>query len=411
MTASADSIPSAGTSSSNLLGWTVVAFGFVAIAFSYAARALLGLVMPIWESELGWSRSLISSGGALALIVMALAAPVAGDLVDRFGPRKLLAAGLVILAAGLLSTTVSVEPWHFLISFGVVSGIGFGVVAVNAVFAAVAPYFDRNRGFVLGVVDSGSTIGQFLLVPAAALLLALFDWRLGFVAIALICLALVPLAWRGLPRQAAAVEAAQGVEPAARGRIAGLAASPAFHLLFWSFVLCGFTSSGVIETHFLPYAAFCGFAPVAAAGAFGFLSGVNLVGILLAGWLSDRMHRPLLLAIIYAARALTFVLLMNVGTDSARLYLFAGLFGLFDYATAPVVASLVASHLGLRVMGLAMGILSAGHAVGAAAGALAGGVVFDFYGGYRELWLFSVTFALLAAVIAVCLKERRPALA
>lgn len=390
-------------------GWTVVGFGFAAVALSYAARALLGLVMPIWEAELGWSKSLISTGGAMALVVMAVAAPVAGDVVDRFGPRKLLAAGLAILALGLVLTTLSVEPWHFLVSFGLVSGIGFGIVAVNALFAAVAPYFASGRGFALGVVDSGSTVGQLLLVPAAALMLGFYDWRVGFAALAFACLALVPLAWRVLP--ASAATSAGGARAGAvspRGRLASLARSPVFHLLFWSFVLCGFTSSGVIETHFLPYASICGFGPVTAAGAFGFLSGVNLVGILLAGWLSDRMHRPTLLAVIYGARALTFILLMNVGADPMLLYLFAGLFGLFDYATAPVVASLVSSHLGLPVMGLAMGLLGAGHSIGAAAGALAGGLVFDFFGSYRELWLFSAAFAVLAALVVVFLRERPP---
>lgn len=395
-----------------LVGWTIVAYGFLAVGFSSTARALLSLAMPLWETELGWSRSLVSTAGALALLVMAVTSPIAGNFIDRFGPRKLLTAGFAILACGLALTTVSTQPWQLLLSFGVISGVGFGVVAVNAFFAAVAPYFHRRRGFALAVVDSGSTVGPLIFVPLAALLLSGFGWRFEFIAMALACLAMAPLAWRLLPTTSGKQAPEEhGKEGQLKSRLLGLARSPVFNLLFWSFFLCGFTSSGVIETHFLPYAAICGFGGVEAAGAYGILSGINLVGILVAGWLSDRMSRPLLLGVIYGVRSLSFLLLMQVGNDLSQLYLFSAIFGLFDYATAPVVASLVASHLGIRVMGLSMGLLGAGHALGAALGALAGGLVFDFYDSYSGLWAMSTAFAVLAGLIAVFIPRapRQPA--
>jgi MFS family permease len=93
-------------------------------------------------------------------------------------------------------------------------------------------------------------------------------------------------------------------------------------------------------------------------------------------------------------------LLIQVGNDLSLLYLFSALFGLFDYATAPVVASLVASHLGVRVMGLSMGLLGAGHSLGAAIGAFSGGLVFDSFGSYRGLWLMSIAMAVLAGLVS-----------
>jgi MFS family permease len=374
----------------------------MAVAISATARALLSLAMPLWETEQGWSRSLISSAGALALLVMALTAPVAGNFIDRFGPRKLLTAGFVILGLGLLLTTVSVAPWQLLVSFGLVSGVGFGVVAVNAFFAAIAPYFVEQRGFAMAVVDSGSTVGPLILVPVAALLLTGFGWRFEFVTMAVACIAMAPLAWYLLPvTSGKKQDGGDRSDENLSRRLIELIRSPVFNLLFWGFFLCGFTSSGVIETHFLPYAQICGFNAVTAAGAYGFLSGINLVGILAAGWLSDRVNRPLLLAAIYVIRSLSFILLIQVGNDVPSLYLFAALFGLFDYATAPVVASLVASHLGVRVMGLSMGLIGAGHSLGAAIGAFAGGVLFDTFSSYRGLWLMSIAMAVLAALISV----------
>jgi MFS family permease len=86
--------------------------------------------------------------------------------------------------------------------------------------------------------------------------------------------------------------------------------------------------------------------------------------------------------------------------ETAILWVFAFLFGLFDYATVPPTASLAASHLGKARVGTAMGIISAGHSIGAALGAFAGGYLFDLTGGYAWLWSSSFGLALAAAMIA-----------
>jgi MFS family permease len=149
----------------------------------------------------------------------------------------------------------------------------------------------------------------------------------------------------------------------------------------------------------------CGFAPVPSATAYGLLSGVNMVGMIAAGWFSDRAHRPSLLAFIYLVRAGAFVLLMNVGTSYPLLLGFSIVFGLFDYSTVPVTASYIAARLGVRNLGLAMGILSAGHAVGGALGAWSGGLLFDMSGGYMALWRLSIGLALAAVILVVLLSD------
>jgi MFS family permease len=160
---------------------------------------------------------------------------------------------------------------------------------------------------------------------------------------------------------------------------------PVFHLLFWSYTICGFTTSGIIEVHLLPYAAACGFPPLESATAYGVLSAVNLGGMVLSGWLTDRMNRPLLLGSIYILRGLAFILLIWAARDISLLFVFAVAFGLFDYSTVPVTASLAASHIGMRSLGLTMGLLSAGHALGAAAGAYLAGLLYDLAAHYFGL--------------------------
>jgi MFS family permease len=119
------------------------------------------------------------------------------------------------------------------------------------------------------------------------------------------------------------------------------------------------------------------------------------------------MNRPLLLGGIYIMRALSFILLMYIADDPALLFIFAVAFGLFDYSTVPVTASLVASHIGLRIMGLTMGILSAGHALGAAVGLFLAGRIFDLFQHYAWTWSASLGLALVAGVLCFLIRENR----
>jgi MFS family permease len=386
--------------------WTIVVIAFFALSLSYSARSALQVAMPFWQSEFGWSRSLVSAGGAAALITSGLLAVVGGTLLARVGARSVLAAGLVALAIGLAATAaISGVAWQFLTIYGGLVAIGYGLVSQSVVSTMIAWSFTERRGLATGIANSGATAGQLILLPVLAEMFASFGWRSAYFGLgvaSLLMLALVLLLMMG------------GVEPGAPSRrtegsasLRDLVVSPVFHALFWSYVICGFTTSGVIETHFVPYAILCGFPPVTGATAFSLLMAVNFGGVVLAGWLSDRVHRPMLLGSIYILRGLTFFLLMNITNDPTMLAAFAVMFGLFDYSTVPVTASIAASHLGLRVMGLAMGLLAAGHAVGGAAGALFAGRMYDVFARYDGVWLTSVGVAIFAGLICFTIRENR----
>ncbi|MGD9744032.1 MAG: MFS transporter [Hyphomicrobium sp.] len=388
----------------------IISFGFTALAIVCAARAAVGLMMPVWEADLGWSRSFISGGIAIALIMMALLAPFAGRLVDRQGSRNVLVAGLLILAAGCALLAVTNSAWVFVIALCGLSGIGFGLVATHVVSTAVEQQMDRNQGLGIGIATSGATAGQFLILPLVAVMMTTLSWRWSYVALALLSVALAAAIFWLLPRATPKTVAQAAVRKIdIRADLGLVLRKPVFHILFWSYFICGYTTSGVIEVHFIPYASFCGFTPVASATAFGILSGASGLGMIFAGWLTDRMNRPLLLGMIYLLRAVTFVLLVYVGADYQALLLFSVLFGIVDYSTVPVTASLVASHIGLRVMGLAFGLISAGHQIGGALGAYMGGYLFDLYAQYAWVWWSSLALAVLAGLMCFMIRERQTA--
>ena len=385
----------------------VIALGFLALAMAYTARAVLGLAVPVWEEQMGWSRNYVANVAAIALLVMAVVAPLSGIILDRKGLRFTLLIGLIAVCLSCIVVSISESRWLLFIGFGVIGGVGFGIVATHVVAAAVARVYPRNVGLATGIATSGSTAGQFLFVPLIAILLGSFSWQWGFVGIAIGTAILIPFVWL-IPddKPAEEPETVNSSDGYWKSDMLKIACSPVFHLLFWSYLICGYTTSGVIETHLLPYASFCGFAPLPSATAYGLLSAINLVGMIGVGWLTDRMNRPLLLGCIYIIRGLTFYVLLNVGTSYETLLLFAVVFGAVDYSTVPVTTSLVASHLGLRVVGFVMGLLTAGHQIGAAIGASLGGYFFARNATYDLVWISSIALAVIAGVLVFLLKEK-----
>lgn len=392
--------------------WVVVWLCFAVLSIVMSARQVVAIMTDDWTRTLGWSKTFISSGQSVALVMVAIVAPIAGNLADRYGARLMLTAGLLVVAAGLLIFAAYPIAALYIIGYGLVGGVGFATANMHLISTAVAKLFTEQRGLATGIANSGATAGQFITVPLVTAGLAYVSWRWSILAVAVVCLVMAVVIWVALkpPEGADAEEREALAEPqeALWTRLKFLLTNPTFHILYWSFFICGVTTTGAIETHFLPYAAFCGFPPVPASGVYGAVMAINLAGMFLSGWLTDRVNRPLLLGSIYIVRSFSFLVLMQVGTSYEMLILFAFIYGIFDYSTVPPTASLAASHLGLKIMGLAMGLISGGHALGGALGSFMGGYLFDLFARYTEMWWAAFGTAVLAGIMVFFLKEDRP---
>ena len=309
--------------------------------------------MAEWTSEFGWTKASISSVMTVTLVFMAGLAPLVGYAIDRSGPRVILTGGLVLVGASSAVLAGMECMLAFIIGFAgsARSASAWSPPTRSAARSRAASTSDQGRA--VGIATSGSTAGQFVFMPILGLVLAGGGWRLGYEALAGACLVVAIVAWWLLRNAGAATAArgpAEGTEESFVTRVGYLLRRPAFHGLFWSFLLCGYTSTGVVETHLIPFAQFCGIPPAPSALAFGILMGVNTLGMIAAGYLTDRMNRTVLLASIYFFRSLTFLMLPLLIDETAVLWVFAFLFGVFDYATVPPTASLavVASRQGAR---------------------------------------------------------------
>lgn len=391
--------------------WVVVWLCFAVLSIVMSARQVVAIMTDDWTKTLGWSKTFIGTGQSVALVMIAIVAPIAGNLADRYGARVMLTLGLLVVAAGLLLFAAFPVAALYIVGYGLVGGVGFATANMHLISTAVAKLFTEQRGLATGIANSGATAGQFITVPLVTAGLAYVSWRWSILAVAVVCLVMAVVIWVALkpPAGSEAEDKAVLAEPqeALWTRLKFLVTNPTFQILYWSFFICGVTTTGAIETHFLPYAAFCGFPPVPASGVYGAVMAINLAGMFLSGWLTDRVNRPLLLGSIYIVRSFSFLVLMQVGTSYEMLILFAFIYGIFDYSTVPPTASLAASHLGLKIMGLAMGLISGGHALGGALGSFMGGYLFDLFARYTEMWWAAFGTAVLAGIMVYFLKEDR----
>jgi MFS family permease len=391
----------------NPRGWLIVVFMFGALSLVFSARAALGMIMPTWEQDLGWARTFISTGGSVVLVFMTLISPLAGNLLDKVGPRPVVTAALLCVGASLAATSIMTEQWQFIVLFCIIGGLGYGSLAAPQASATIGQIFDEHRGLATGIATSGASGGLLVILPLLAALIGWIGWRYSFAGFGLLVMAMAPVAWFLITPASRTDASTGGIASPLGTRLRMILRNTTFWLLFVGFVICGFTTTGVIEVHLIPYAISCGFPRFESATALGVLSAFNMAGMILAGYLADKVNRPLLLGAIYFFRALSFLILMNITGNRELLFLFAIMFGVFDYSTMPVLASIVGTHIGVGVMGLTLGLLFAGHSAGAAVGAFMGGYFFDAFQSYEWVWIASIALALVAAVVSWMIRETR----
>ncbi len=390
-------------------GWVVVAALFLMLSVVIAARSSIGLMMPFWNQDLGWSIGFISTAGAVMLVLMAVFAPIGGFLIDYYGYRLIFGVGMSQISLAFILCAFMNEPWQLILLFSVIGGIGFAIISPSLVATAVAQFFNRKFGLAASIATAGSTGGQLALMPLLGFLVVSISWRPSFVYVGLCILFtmfVVQFLVRGRPpikKSAAEQLNYQSVI----NTLAFLLRDRTFWLLAIGFFICGFTTVGAVKIHLIPYAVFCGFLPLEGTFAYGILSAFSLVGMILCGHYSDKFNRPALLATIYFMRALTFILLLYATDNLIMLYVFAALFGIFDYATFPIVASLVATNIGRKVMGVSMGMIFASHSFGAALGSFSGGFLFEIFNRYDWAWIVSFGLALIAAILSLIIRETR----
>ena len=407
--------------------WVVAGITFAALVCAAAFRSATGVLMEPVEGEFGWSRGVTSGAVTLNLVLFGLTAPFAAALMERFGLRRVVAAALALVAAGLGLTVLMTAAWQLVLLWGLAVGLGTGSMALVLGAIVANRWFVHRRGLVMGIFSAASATGQLAFLPLIASLVAGGGWRTASLGIAASALVLVPLVLLLMADSPAAVGTTPyGAPPAAgEGRVgpaptaqqehaapevsagrtavrtlADASRTGVFWLLAGTFFVCGWSTNGLIQTHFVPAAHDHGMPATTAAGLLAVVGLFDIVGTIGSGWLTDRVDPRLLLLAYYGFRGLSLLVVPTVLGPDVRpsLFLFIVFYGLDWVATVPPTVALCRTHFGVERSGVVFGWVFAAHMVGAGIAASFAGAVRESQGDYRMAWYTAGALCAVAAV-------------
>ncbi|MFI9801550.1 MFS transporter [Streptomyces sp. NPDC052302] len=403
--------------------WFVAAVAFVTILGAAAFRSLPGLLIDPLNADFGWSRGTIGAAVSINLALYGLTAPFAAALMDRFGIRRVVAVALVLIAAGSGLTYWMTAAWQLLLCWGLLVGLGTGSMALAFAATVTNRWFTERRGLVTGILTAASASGQLIFLPLLSWMVEEHTWKPAVVTVALTALAVVPFVWLLLRDHPADVGLAPyGTEefvpkpPPARGAarravtvLVSAARTGPFWLLAGTFAICGASTNGLIQTHFVPAAHDHGMPITAAASLLAVIGVFDVVGTVFSGWLTDRFEPRRLLAVYYALRGVSLLFLPMLLAPSVHppMLFFIVFYGLDWVATVPPTVALCREQYG-DDSAIVFGWVLASHQVGAALVAFLGGVARDVFGTYDMVWYASGALCAAAALMALVIR-RRPA--
>jgi len=384
--------------------WVIVAAGGFLGCIAIGAMFSLPVFLRFIAKDTGWSVAAISGAMTIGFLAMAVGSMAWGNLSDRFGPRPVVMAGSVLLAAGLAlaSRTTNLLAFQFL--FGIV--VGGACAAIFApMMACVTGWFDTHRSLAVSLVSAGIGVAPMTMSPLAAWLISHHDWRTSMQIIAgLVAVLMIPAALlvRRPPGLESNAPAAIEIEPQAGMSLRQAIGSPQFIILLATNFFCCATHSGPIF-HTVSYAITCGIPTIAAVSIYSLEGLAGLGGRVAFGLMGDRFGAKRVLVsglLLQAFGALAYVFVRQLD----EFYAAAALFGFVYGGVMPLYAVLARENFPLRMMGTVIGGTAMAGSLGMATGPVAGGLIYDTFASYTWLYVGSSAMGLGAFLIAMTFK-------
>jgi len=402
-------------------GWYIVGIAFIAVGMAYGYRYIFGVFFPAMLHEFHWSRTALSAALSLSMLVNAVFEPVAGTLVDRYGPRWLLSAGAVLVGVALMLISRISELWQLYLIYGVLVAIGVNGMGIVVNTTMVNNWFLQKRGTALGILAAGAGVGTLIFSPLAERLIAAFGWRGAFIVLGLLVIVLVvpstlfvaktkpedigevPDGKTSTPKPGSQPKRPVIVRPDVNLSFGEIVRSPAYYMLIASGI-CFAIAWFQITTHQVIYAVGLGISQANAAAAFGLVGGVSVIAKLGFGvWadrLYDRKYAPAVGLAFFALGNIILLMTKNVIT----LYVYAIVLGI-GYGGNALAGTVLGDRFGRASFGKALGFMSVGTAIGAALGPVLGGRIYDVYQSYALAWQIGVALSIVAFLLMLFLPK------
>lgn len=399
--------------------WVMVAAGGLITALSLGVRSTFGLLLEPIASGLGTDLGSIALAVAVQNLLWGFSQPVAGALSDRYGAPIVLAGGGLLYAVALILMATAQSPGAILLSGGFLAGIAIGAASFAVVLSAVgrnAP--PERRSMLLGVVSAVGSLGQFVLIPVARLLLDGGSWQRATVILGLLLLPIIaasPLMRalklepaEGTDRTGAAADSEGDVVhvPTLREDLVKARSAPSYLLLNAAFFTCGFHVT-FIGVHLAGYVTTINLSPSVASNALALIGLFNVVGSLLVGWLGQRFAFTRILAVIYGLRAVGIAVFVLTPPSATATIIFGITMGVLWLSTVPPTSAMVTEQFGPTNSGALFGVVFLSHQLGAFLGAWLGGELFDRTGSYIVMWWLAAALGVFAMAMHLLISDGR----
>lgn len=366
-------------------------------------RQSTGLFVSPINTDTGLGIVNISFALAIGQFVWGAVQPITGMIADRYGPGRVLAGGILILVAGTALTPFMTSTFGLVVSMGILSAMGAGACSFSVLIGAVSQYVPASsRGTASGVINAGSSLGQFVFAPVAQKLIGSVGWMGAQWSLALIALAALPITrlMRRSPEAAAARSGGAGLGAAIREAFR----DRSYLLLHAGFFTCGFHIAFLV-THLPGEVALCGLPASVASWSLALIGLANIVGSLAAGYAVNRVRSKYILFWMYASRALLVLIYLAAPKTAWTFYLLAIGLGLTWLGTVPPTAGVVGKLFGVRYLATLFGMTLLSHQIGGFFGAWLGGLAVDQTGSFLWMWYADAVLALFAALVNLPIRE------
>ena len=382
----------------------VLVCGAAVVTLSMGTRHAFGLwLQPVTQAQ-GWTRETFALAIAIQNLTWGLAGIFSGMAADRFGAFRVVIAGGLLYALGLVGMAYSTTG----LMFGITAGLMLGTAQAGTTYAVIYGVIGRNvsaerRSWAMGVAAAAGSFGQFLMVPTSGLLISSIGWQQALVALAGMSLFIIPLAW-GLREPGFAdggvVHRDQTILQALREAFK----YPSFQLLMAGYFVCGFQVV-FIGVHMPSYLKDHGLAPEVATTALALIGLFNVFGTYAAGALGQRLAKRHILSAIYLLRSVTITLFLAAPLTPASVYLFSAVMGVLWLSTVPPTNAVIAQIFGVQYLSMLGGFVFLSHQIGSFLGVWLGGRLYDATGSYDIVWWISIALGLLAALANLPVRE------
>lgn len=393
----------------NLLAGAVLAICFTLTLLAAGMNLSFSVFLLPLEKALSADRGEVSSIISVALLLAGLMSPVTGTLMERLGPRMLYPAGLMLFASAYAMASQAGNIYMLYASIGVMGGISIACIGPVPAAVLINRWYHARVGTAMGVIYSASGVGTLIISPAAAMLIARYDWRATYQIYAIILAALVPLMLLMPWRKIRAGHPAYRKFHAVSEHSAAIAAPDIWTLKravrtlpFWGMTAAFFfAGAGVIAVmiHSVSYMIETGIEPVHAATAFGFIGLLSPIGVIGFGALGDRIgpRRAVLFSYVLSLSSVFGLFLIKYHPSAFAIPLLVISVGLSMGARGPTVSSMASRIFSGPNFGGIYGTISMGGGVGAAIGAWLGGLLQDIFHTSDALLIFSTLMILCSA--------------